>query len=125
MTGVVNENLEAAVELHLRTADGSLRRIAAVIDTGFNGFLTLPLSSIQELNLAWLCRQQGHLADGSLHTFDVYVATVEWDGSARIVEVEEAEAQPLLGMAMMIGSELRIEVMPGGKVRLTPVSTFG
>lgn len=64
--------------------------------------------------LPWLCRQEGELADGSVQAFDVYVATVDWNGQARSVEVEAAGAQPLLGMALIRGAELRIEVVPGG-----------
>src|ERR1700752_316774 len=85
---------------------------------GFNGFLTLPPALIAALGLPWLCRQQGQLADGSLLTFDVYVATVDWHGQPRRVEVEAADAQPPLGMALLQGSELRIEVLSGGGVNI-------
>lgn len=70
------------------------------------------------MGLPWLCRQQGELADGGVLTFDVYVATVEWDGQPRSVEVEAADAQPLLGMALMQGSELRMRIVRGGPVTI-------
>jgi predicted aspartyl protease len=60
----------------------------------------------------------GQLADGTIMAFDVYVAIVEWHGQPRTVEVEAADAQPLLGMAMMQGSDLRIQVVPGGSVTI-------
>ena len=68
------------------------------------------------LGLPWLCRQQGQLADGSFVTCDVYVATVFWHGQPRTVEVDTTDAQPLLGTAMLQGSDLRIQVIPGGSV---------
>jgi clan AA aspartic protease len=83
---------------------------------GFNGFLTLPPALIAGLGLPWLCRRQGQLADGSLLAFDVHVVTVDWHGQTRTVEVEATDAQPLLGMALMEGSELRIQVAPSGAV---------
>ncbi len=43
----------------------------AIIDTGFNGFLTLPPALVAALGLPWLCRQQGQLADGSVNGFGV------------------------------------------------------
>lgn len=46
------------------------------------------------------------------------MATVDWNGQSRRVEVEAAEAQPLLGMALLQGSELRIQVVPGGSVSI-------
>jgi clan AA aspartic protease len=116
MTGAVNADLEPLLRLTIRDAAGRPYDVEAVIDTGFNGFLTLPPALIAALGLPWLCRQQGQLADASFLAFDVYVATVDWDSQPRSVEVEGADAQPLLGMALMQGSELRIQVVPGGAV---------
>src|SRR5437016_11400998 len=118
MTGIVNADLEPLLRLTVRDAGSQPHDVEAVIDTGFNGFLTLPPALIAVLGLPWLCRQQGQLADGSFLTFDVYVATVDWHGQPRSVEVEAADAQPLLGMALMEGSELRIQVLPGGPVTI-------
>jgi clan AA aspartic protease len=118
MSGAVNADLEALLRLAVSDAAGQPHDVEAVVDTGFNGFLTLPPSLIGTLGLSWLCRQQGELADGSVMTFDVYVATVIWHGQSRRLEVEEADAQPLVGMALMKGSDLKIEVLPGGLVTI-------
>jgi clan AA aspartic protease len=117
-TGAVNADLEALLRLTVRDAGGRPRDVDAAIDTGFNGFLTLPPALVTGLGLPWLCRQQGELADGSVQAFDVYVAMVDWDAQPRVVEVEAALAQPLLGMALMRGSELRIQVVAGGTVSI-------
>ena len=118
-TGTVTADLEPLLRLTVHDAGGTPHDLEAVVDTGFNGFLTLPPAVIAALGLPWLCRQQGQLADGSLLTFDVHVATVIWHGQPRGVEVEAADAQPLLGMAMMRGSELRIQVEAGGSVTIS------
>src|SRR5688500_5281294 len=76
ISGIVSELLDATVPLSMRSDDGQLLQIEAVVDTGFSGDLTLRPSLIGSLGLQWLCRQQGVLADGQLHTFDVYAATV-------------------------------------------------
>jgi clan AA aspartic protease len=119
MTGAVNVNLEAVLRLSVRDSVDQSHDVDAVIDSGFNGFLTLPPALIATLGLSWLCRQQGQLADGSIQAFDVYVATVDWDGQPRTVEVEAVDAQPLIGMALMRDCELRIQVRPGGSVTIT------
>jgi clan AA aspartic protease len=118
MIGIVNADLEPVLRLTVRDAGGQPQNVEAVVDTGFNGFLTLPPALIAALGLPWLCRQQGQLADGSFQAFDVYVATVDWDGQQRSVEVEATDAQPLLGMALMQGAELRIQVVPGGSMTI-------
>ena len=118
MTGLVSSDLEPRLLLTVRAASGQPQQVEAVVDTGFNGFLTLPPALIAALGLRWLCRQQGELADGSVLAFDVYVATLDWNGQPRNVEVDAANAQPLLGMALMQGSELRMQVLPGGPVTI-------
>ncbi len=121
MTGVVNADLEALLGLGIRDAGGQDHNVEAVIDTGFNGFLTLPPALIATLGLPWLYRQQGQLADGSFQVFEVYAVTLIWDGQPRTVEVEAADAQPLIGMSLMEGHELRVHVTPNGAVTITAV----
>jgi clan AA aspartic protease len=116
MTGTVNADLEPRLSLTVRDASGQPHDVETVLDSGFNGCLTLPPALIAALWLPWLCRQQGQLADGSTQALDVHVATVDWHGRPRTVEIEAVDAQPLLGMAMLQRSELRIQVVPGGSV---------
>ena len=47
--GFVNANLEAVVNVPIRGPAGQTREVEAVIDTGFNGFLTLPPSLVVEM----------------------------------------------------------------------------
>jgi len=49
MTGRVTANYEAVVEITLQDAQGQIEVSKAVVDTGFNGFLTLPLPQIARL----------------------------------------------------------------------------
>jgi len=51
MQGVVNQRCEATLPLVVGNAIGQRQVIDAVIDTGFNGFLTLPSSIITALDL--------------------------------------------------------------------------
>jgi clan AA aspartic protease len=100
ITGSVNENREATIRLLVRGAQGQEQEIEAIIDTGFTGFLSLPSPLIASLGLTWRGYAQAILADGSLRQFDVYAATVIWDGRARSVETDAADTDPLVGMAL-------------------------
>jgi len=114
ITGAVNSALEATLRLMIQGPGGPAVPVEAVIDTGFRGFLTLPPSLAASLDLPWLCRQQGMLADGSLHVFDAYSATVLWDGNWRTVETEAVDARPLVGMAQS-GVGKRSRSSPAGE----------
>jgi clan AA aspartic protease len=121
MTGVVNAALEAWLRLSVEDVRGHVREVEAILDTGFNGFLTLPPAVVAALELPWLFRQQGQLADGSLQVLDVFEAAIRWDGQPRTVEVEAIDAQPLIGMGLMRAHELRVHVKPGGVVTIAAV----
>jgi clan AA aspartic protease len=121
ISGAVNETLDAIVSLLVQDAGGQPHQIEAVVDTGFNGFLTLPPSLIASLGLAWLSRQEGELADGSIQLFDVFAATVVWDGRSRTIEVEATDGSSLLGMSLMKDHQLWIQVIDGGSVTISPL----
>ena len=118
ITGFVRER-ESCINLKVRGPSGQEQTIEAVIDTGYTASLSLPPSIIATLGLRWKTFGRGVLADGSECTFDVYVAHVEWDGLERRVLIDEADTDPLVGMTLMDGYELRIEIRPHGKVTLS------
>ena len=116
---MVNANREATIRLGVIDPQGHPQDIEAVIDTGFTGFLTLPLALVTAFGLSWLCRQPGILADGRVEYFDVYIATVIWDGQPRTIEVEAADTEPLVGMSLLDRHSLRIDVLSGGVVTIS------
>jgi predicted aspartyl protease len=56
ITGTVNVRREATIPLAVLGASPLEREIVAIIDTGFDGYLTLPPGTITDLRLAWLGR---------------------------------------------------------------------
>jgi predicted aspartyl protease len=62
------------------------------------------------------------LADGSESVFDIYEATLDWDGEARRIAVDEAETVPLIGMSLLEGYELTVQIQRGGNVTLRTLS---
>ena len=95
---------------------GHEREVDATIDTGFNGFLTLPPFLVAALGLARLSRGRALLANGSEELFDIYGVTVLWDGLERHVEVDAVNVTPLVGMSLLAGYDLHIQVADGGYV---------
>ena len=81
--GTVNAAYEAVVRLTIQGPTGAAREIDAVIDTGFNGFLTLPPELVAELSLPLEGIGRATLGDGSEATFPFYDVGVLWDGQMR------------------------------------------
>ncbi len=114
--GVVNAHYEAVIRLIVRGPIGQERKIEAVIDTGFSSFLSLPPVLISMLGLPFRMRDRAILADGSESVFDIFQGTVTWDEQTRQVPIHEADTDPLLGMSLLYGSSLTIQVEEGGSV---------
>jgi len=58
----------------------------------------------------------GILADGSRSVFPVYIAVILWHGQLQAVYVSAVESDPLIGMEMLRGSELAMQVVEDGEV---------
>lgn len=115
--GVVRSD-EARVRLTVKGRRGREQEVEAVIDSGFTGALTLPPTLIASLGLRWRSVDRATLADGSTCVFQVYVGKLLWDGKVRPVLVAEANADPLVGMRLLRGHELKIQVRAHGKVTI-------
>ncbi len=121
ITGVVAADRQAIIRLTVRGPAGQEHEIEAIIDTGFDGWLSLPSSLIALLGLVWRRRGRALLANGSDSVFEIYEATVVWDGQDRRIPVDEAETTPLLGMSFLEGYELTIQVRSAGNVTIAPL----
>ena len=114
--GIVNAAREAILTLPVRGPSGQTRELDAVIDTGYDGFLTLPPSLVEELGLPFRFRGRAVLANGSEETFGVYGVTVVWDGQPRNIEADAVGMEPLAGMLLLDYHSLYVEVSDGGRV---------
>ena len=109
---------EARVPVTFRLPSRPALAIEFVVDTGFAGFLTLPLAAVIALNLPWLRDLSANLADDSDVFVSVYLATIVWEGTERNVEVLAMGKRPLLGTLLLDGFRLDAEFNEGGPVRI-------
>ncbi|NUN97785.1 MAG: clan AA aspartic protease [Candidatus Omnitrophica bacterium] len=119
--GGISTNLDALLRLTLLGPDGGDYQIDSVIDTGFSGYLTLPRAVVSKMNFPWIGRAEALLADGSVATFDIHRGIVSWDGEIRVVEVEAVDTKSLVGMGLLLGYAVRMDVMVGGEVRMSRI----
>jgi clan AA aspartic protease len=124
MHGIVNRNCEATIRLVVGNANSQRQTIDALIDTGFTGFLTLPLSVITSINLRLYRREAGTLGDGSVCIFDVYRGLVIWDGEFREIDINASEADPLVGMSLLYGYRIQLDAIEGGTVTIQSLSSL-
>lgn len=116
ITGAVNAHLEAILRLRLHGSNRRVHRVNAVIDTGFDGWLTLPPALIGNLQLRWDRRGRAVLADGSERVFDIFVGVLVWDRRKRAIPIHEADTTPLVGTALLAEHESKADFRSRGKV---------
>jgi clan AA aspartic protease len=122
INGIVTASRNAVIRLIVRGPTGHSERIRALVDTGYNGWLTLPSELIERLALPWRRISFATLADGSETAFDIYEGAVVWDRRPRRIPVDESECITLVGMALLEGYELNVQVRRAGKVTIRSLS---
>jgi clan AA aspartic protease len=118
ITGQVNYSNEAVIAVHLLDGDDKAHSVDAVIDTGFSGFLTLPLALINTLKWPFIESQVFSLGNNSRATIDVYAGTINWAGKENLILVLASDAHPLVGMSQLKGQRITIDAVDGGPVRI-------
>ena len=118
IAGKVTTDREAVIEFQLAGPARQTREIQAVIDTGYNGYLTLPGHLITALQLPFAGYRRAALADGSILVLDAHLATVLWHGRQQQVVVARADGAPLVGMSLLRGSRMTMDVIDDGDVAI-------
>ena len=91
--------------------------VEATVDTGFSYTLKLPPETVEALGLPRIGDPRlAMLANNELHEFSAHAATVFLNGQRRSILVLAGPGEPLIGMALMWGSRLSMELREGGTV---------
>ena len=121
ITGKITVYQEAIIELEVGSSNQS-EKIEAVIDTGFTGYLTLPSALVSRLNLQQAGEQRAILGNENRVVLKRHIAKVLWHGAERNVYVLQAEGGPLVGMSLLHGSRLILDVVTDGNVTVDALS---
>jgi clan AA aspartic protease len=89
-----------------------------VVDTGFNGYLTLPSPAVAALKLPLESTIVARLADGSESEIPIYLAEIRWNEQVQFVTVLATGTKPLLGTSLLQGFRLTIEFSADGIVQV-------
>jgi clan AA aspartic protease len=118
ITGVVTPGRDATIALDVRSANAQQATVTAIVDTGFTGYLTLPTALMASLAFPRIGVRPATLADGSQVNLEIYDATLLWDGQILNILALAAGGDPLVGMALLYGHTLTIQVVDGGGVTI-------
>ena len=118
MTGSVTADRETVLSLAVWDVNGMAHEIETVIDTGYNGYLTLPSTTITALGLPTFGQRTVTLGDGRDVLLGVHEVTVIWDDQPRAVQVLATDGGAILGMSLLYGYRIIMDVVDGGAVAI-------
>ena len=121
MQGEVTAFREAVMRVTLVTESGGEVDVEAVVDTGFTEYLLLPSEIINGCGFYYFDTMEFTLANGERIRPSVYVGAVKWFGRATKVNVVCAETKPLIGMRLLQGCRVSLDVVDGGPVTITKI----
>uniref|UniRef100_A0A832M1I4 Clan AA aspartic protease n=1 Tax=Oscillatoriales cyanobacterium SpSt-402 TaxID=2282168 RepID=A0A832M1I4_9CYAN len=113
--------LQARVSITLYPPRGVAVEIECVVDTEFEGFLTLPTAVVEDLELPYLAPIDANLADNSRIVTNVHQGMILWNGVERVIPVLAMGRRPLLGTALLEDYHLGIDFCEGGTVLIDEI----
>lgn len=114
--GKIDDNLEARIKLQVISGEQS-HGVEFLVDTGFNGYLALPMSLVSRLNLPLGEVQRGITADGRIGFFDTVRVQIVWHDQTLSLHAQVLD-EPLIGARLLHGHEMKAIWIPDGAVRL-------
>src|ERR1051325_6216016 len=102
------------VSLELPTLNGRYVSVEFILDTGFDGDISLPSAFLRRFDSSPAFSTMRELADGSYREFAMHSMTIQWNGEEREIEVLVLEREPLLGTMLPDGGRITIDLVEGG-----------
>lgn len=96
--------------------DDRFQPVEVVLDTGFGGDLLLQPDILQQLAVSEHDQVEAKLANGQDIKLDSWRGTVLWHDRPFSVIVLQAGGEPLLGMNLLRGSRVTLDVQVDGDV---------
>src|SRR5437870_10738825 len=110
LVGLVNPHREPIIRLILLSSRNRSQSHSAVVDTGFNGTLSLPETLIRRLGWRWIGHESYEIATGDVVREKVFVGRIRWMQRIHEVDVVASHAKDILiGTRLLEGCRLVID----------------
>ncbi|MBU2523187.1 MAG: hypothetical protein KKE23_02770 [Nanoarchaeota archaeon] len=100
LNGQINSEDDAIVEITLILKD-DLSQMDAVVDTGFNGYISIPGKLIDKSDWYRFGEEEYELATGEIVCESIYIGEVIFDGKKRTILIVRSK-----GTEILIGTKL-------------------
>jgi clan AA aspartic protease len=116
ISGRVTAELEVLVPIRLLRPDGPQHLLDIGVDTGFTGHIVLPSTLLAAISAPRVGSRTAMLADGGQVSMDAHLVEVVWAGQPRKLLALNAEGRAMMGLSLLYGHKLSLEVTDDGAV---------
>lgn len=113
----VNDDFDGHVQLEL-LHNGAIHPVRFVVDTGFNGYLSVTSHFVRLLNLEAIDVRDGILADGRRDVFETVDLVVNWLDVPRRIRAQVL-GEPMLGTRLLNGCQIHGVWKPGSEITIS------
>ncbi|MCY4475900.1 MAG: hypothetical protein OXC83_10770 [Chloroflexi bacterium] len=96
--------------------------VTALIDTGFNAYISLPRRMVNDLGLTRLGTDDVILANAERDAAELFLGEVNWRSSRHNVPVHQIGDEPAVGTALLRQHNLSIEFVRDGAVHAVSIN---
>src|SRR6266704_3967830 len=110
LKGFVNARREPVIRIALLSSRNRSQSFPAVIDTGFNGTLSLPETLMRRLGWRWIGHESYEIATGDVVREKVFVGRIRWMRQIQEVDIVASHAKDILiGTRLLEGRRLMLD----------------
>jgi clan AA aspartic protease len=110
LNGIVNDRDEPVVSLHLISSKGRSRLHPVIIDTGFNGNLSVPEKLAKKYGWPWIGNESYEIATGDVVEQKVFLGEINWfDHRQQVYAVASHADDILMGTRLLRGRQLNVD----------------
>ena len=113
--------LQPYVDLVIQGPFGDQTNVSALVDTGSNGFVSLPLETIDELALMPVGIDVVELANARSENVRIFRGTVTLGYQTLRVPVHQIGEEPTIETALLRSCKLSVDFVPDGDVQVHPI----
>ena len=93
-------------------------QLECVIDTGFAGYVTLPLAAVVAMRFPFFYKLPTNLANDARVLTDVFTGFILWQDAETEVETLAMGRRPLIGRALLANNHIDMDFRENGLIRI-------
>jgi len=108
--GIVNNFDEPIIKLNINIPNNKSKKVNAIINTGFNGYISIPTILIEQSKWDFIGTEEYELANGDIVEEKIYLGKIIFDGDEiKVISLTNRTKDVLIGTKVLKNKILKID----------------